>query len=111
MRGHVKTQAGDKIKGQRITAQARNVNVRTMPGKRVKRRFVKLRETAYCVIEARPAEGYKIGEALKGHIITGEANKTGRVKVVDSTSVHRCQEIRLMGDAFCVIDVPMQARR
>ena len=48
------------------------------------------------------------GDAIEGEVISCQARKIGRIRIVRGTSAHRIQLVTIRRNAYCVIDIPVQ---
>ena len=114
----------ESIYGQRIAVRTRNCRIikgllKSPTGKPQK--IFKFATYAYCVIEKaveqKPAtlpDKCYIGkdDSIEGEIVSGQANDNDRIDIVGgATSTHKAQFLRLYGEAFCVIDIPIKSKR
>lgn len=111
---------GDSIFGERIAVQTKKIEAKgqvKIPGKAPQNRY-KFSRFVYCVVdkplrtvpnEKGPKSYFDTAEELQGDVISGRANSSDRIEILGgATGRHKAQSFRLFGDAYCVIDIPMQ---
>lgn len=109
---------GDSIDGDKIAVQTRKCSKPVQvifPGGRSQKSY-KFSTHAYCVVETplkksdspTASEHSPVDDSIEGAIISGRADDNSPIQVVRATHTHRTQRLRLLKDAYCVIDVPLR---